>query len=58
MKMNADPEKERNTREEDIFMKSYIPQTLNEVIDVERDTLLIAEGEGKDVSKTNIGGTR
>ncbi|ORZ09294.1 RIO1 family-domain-containing protein [Absidia repens] len=54
MKMNADPEKERNTREEDIFMKSYIPQTLNEVIDVERDTLLVAEGEGKDLVYSNL----
>ncbi|KAI8337063.1 RIO1 family-domain-containing protein [Chlamydoabsidia padenii] len=54
IKMNADPEKERNTREEDIFMKSYIPQTLNEVIDVERDTLLIAEGEGKGLVYSNL----
>ena len=48
--MNSEPEKERNTIEEQIFMKSYIPQTLEEVIDVERDTLRIAEGKGKNVS--------
>ncbi|KAI8093047.1 RIO1-domain-containing protein [Halteromyces radiatus] len=54
MKLNANPEKDRNTMEEDIFMKSYIPQTLNEVIDVERDTLLIAEGEGKDLVYSNL----
>lgn len=31
-------------------MRSYIPQTLEEVIDVERDTLRVADGDGKDVS--------
>lgn len=31
-------------------MRSYIPQTLDEVIDVERDTLRVADGGGKDVS--------
>ncbi|KAG0174041.1 protein kinase rio1 [Apophysomyces sp. BC1034] len=53
-KMNSEPETERNKIEEDIFMKSYIPQTLEEVIDVERDTLLIAEGEGKDLVYANL----
>ena len=52
--MNSEPEKERNTIEEQIFMKSYIPQTLEEVIDVERDTLRIAEGKGKNVSNIII----
>ncbi|KAI9015721.1 RIO1 family-domain-containing protein [Phycomyces nitens] len=54
VKMNSEPEKERNTLEEEIFMRSYIPQTLEEVIDVERDTLLIAEGEGKDLVYANL----
>lgn len=49
-KLNAEPEKERNTTEEEIFKRSYIPQTLEEVIDVERDTLRVADGGGKDVS--------
>ncbi|KAI8063578.1 RIO1 family-domain-containing protein [Gongronella butleri] len=40
----------RNTLEEQVFKQSYIPQTLNEVVDVERDTQIIAEGEGSDVS--------
>ncbi|ORX45479.1 Serine/threonine-protein kinase Rio1 [Hesseltinella vesiculosa] len=40
---------ERDTLEEKIFFQSYIPQTLNEVVDAERDTLIIAEGEGKDL---------
>ncbi|KAF7730189.1 protein kinase rio1 [Apophysomyces ossiformis] len=53
-KMNAEPEKERNKLEEDIFMKSYIPQKLDEVIDIERDTQLIAEGEGKDLVYANL----
>lgn len=48
--MNAQPEEERNKLEEDIFKQSYIPQTLNEVIDAERDTLKVAAGQGKDVS--------
>ncbi|CAO3622455.1 unnamed protein product [Cunninghamella blakesleeana] len=48
-KLIAEPNNERNLLEEDIFMKSYIPQTLNEVIDIERDTRLIAEGEGQDL---------
>ncbi|KAI9484461.1 RIO1 family-domain-containing protein [Zychaea mexicana] len=50
-KMDAEPEKERNKVEEDIFMKSYIPQSLEEVVDAERDTLRIAEGKGKNVSR-------
>ncbi|KAG2209004.1 hypothetical protein INT45_004659 [Circinella minor] len=53
-KMNSEPEKERNTIEEQIFMKSYIPQTLEEVIDVERDTLRIAEGKGKNLVYANL----
>ncbi|CAO3615187.1 unnamed protein product [Cunninghamella echinulata] len=53
-KLNAEPNKERNLLEEDIFMKSYIPQTLNEVVDVERDTRLIAEGEGQDLVYANL----
>ncbi|KAI7863205.1 RIO1 family-domain-containing protein [Spinellus fusiger] len=47
IRISTEPE-ERNRMEEEIFMRSYIPQTLEQVIDVERDTLLIAEGEGKD----------
>ncbi|KAI7860464.1 RIO1 family-domain-containing protein [Circinella umbellata] len=53
-KMNSEPENERNTIEEQIFMKSYIPQTLEEVIDVERDTLRIAEGKGKNLVYANL----
>lgn len=48
-KMNAEPEKERNKVEEEIFMNSYIPQTLNDVFDAERDTQRVAEGEAKDL---------
>ncbi|ORY98935.1 RIO1 family-domain-containing protein [Syncephalastrum racemosum] len=48
-KMNAEPEQERNKVEEEIFMNSYIPQTLNDVYDAERDTQRVAEGEAKDL---------
>ncbi|KAI9322313.1 RIO1 family-domain-containing protein [Dichotomocladium elegans] len=54
LRMNSEPEIERNKLEEEVFMKSYIPQTLEEVIDVERDTLRIAEGEGKDLVYANL----
>ncbi|KAL1935978.1 hypothetical protein VTP01DRAFT_112 [Rhizomucor pusillus] len=53
-KMNAQPEGERNKLEEDIFKQSYIPQTLNEVIDVERDTLKVAAGQGRDLVYANL----
>ncbi|KAI9264897.1 RIO1 family-domain-containing protein [Phascolomyces articulosus] len=53
-KMNAEPEKERNKIEEEIFMKSYIPQTLEEVVDAERDTLRIAEGKGNNLVYANL----
>ncbi|KAI7873556.1 Serine/threonine-protein kinase Rio1, partial [Lichtheimia hyalospora FSU 10163] len=53
-RLNAEPEKERNTAEEEIFKRSYIPQTLEEVIDVERDTLRVADGDGKDLVYANL----
>ncbi|KAI8148250.1 RIO1 family-domain-containing protein [Fennellomyces sp. T-0311] len=53
-KMNSEPEKERNKIEEEVFMKSYIPQTLEEVVDAERDTLRVAEGKGKNLVYANL----
>ncbi|KAI8979913.1 hypothetical protein BDB01DRAFT_843923 [Pilobolus umbonatus] len=47
--MNANPNKEINTLEDEIFMKSYIPSTLEEVIDIDRDTLLIEQGKGQNL---------
>ncbi|RHZ86969.1 hypothetical protein Glove_41g103 [Diversispora epigaea] len=35
--------------EEEVFKQSYIPRTLGEVIDVERDTIKVAQGEGENL---------
>jgi hypothetical protein len=38
--------------DEEVFKKAFIPRTLDDVFDVERDTLKVSKGEGEDVSKT------
>lgn len=46
--MKDNPVNEEKNKEEDkVFMQSYIPTTLDEVIDVERDTLIVEKGDGK-----------
>ena len=48
--MDQEPDKVRDDLEEKIFMSNLYTKTLNEVIDIERDTQLIARGEGKKAS--------
>ncbi|CAO3653406.1 unnamed protein product [Mucor hiemalis] len=55
--MNANPNLEVNTVEDEIFMKSYIPTTLEEVIDIDRDTLIVEEGGGKNLVYADLLGT-
>lgn len=55
--MNANPNLEINTVEDEIFMKSYIPTTLEEVIDIDRDTLIVEQGEGKNLVYADLLGT-
>lgn len=55
--MNANPNLEINTIEDEIFMKSYIPTTLDEVIDIDRDTLIVEEGGGKNLVYADLLGT-
>lgn len=55
--MNANPNLEINTIEDEIFMKSYIPTTLEEVIDIDRDTLIVEEGGGKNLVYADLLGT-
>ena len=55
--MNANPNLEINTAEDEIFMKSYIPTTLEEVIDIDRDTLIVEEGGGKNLVYADLLGT-
>lgn len=55
--MNANPNLEVNTAEDEIFMKSYIPTTLEEVIDIDRDTLIVEEGGGKNLVYADLLGT-
>lgn len=55
--MNANPNLEINTVEDEIFMKSYIPTTLEEVIDIDRDTLIVEEGGGKNLVYADLLGT-
>ncbi|KAI9253621.1 RIO1 family-domain-containing protein [Sporodiniella umbellata] len=45
-KMKTQPE-QNNKEEEEIFMRSYIPTTLDEVIDIERDTLIVEKGDAQ-----------
>ncbi|KAI0789731.1 RIO1 family-domain-containing protein [Abortiporus biennis] len=48
--------KSKNEHEDEIFMKSYIPRTLNEVYDPERDVGALTRGEGeKLIYKDTIG---
>ncbi|RIA92901.1 RIO1 family-domain-containing protein [Glomus cerebriforme] len=35
--------------DEEVFKKSFIPRTLDDVLDVERDTLKVSKGEGDDL---------
>jgi RIO kinase 1 len=55
--MNANPNLEINTVEDEIFMKSYIPTTLEEVIDIDRDTLIVEQGEGNNLVYADLLGT-
>ena len=54
--MDQQPET-NNKEEEEIFKKSYIPTTLEEVIDIERDTLLVEKGEAKKLVYADLLGT-
>ncbi|KAI8373755.1 RIO1 family-domain-containing protein [Blakeslea trispora] len=54
--MQANPHVD-NKIEDDIFMKSYIPTTLEEVIDIERDTLIVEQGKAKDLVYADLLGT-
>ncbi|KAI8885561.1 Serine/threonine-protein kinase Rio1 [Backusella circina FSU 941] len=56
-KMNENPEAEINSAEDQIFLKSYIPTTLDEVIDIERDTLIVEKGEAKNLVYADLLGT-
>lgn len=48
---------EEDARQEDaVFLKSYIPRTLNDVYDPERDVGKMKRGEGKDLIYGNITG--
>ncbi|CAO3700502.1 unnamed protein product [Rhizopus microsporus] len=55
-RMDQQPET-NNKEEEEIFKKSYIPTTLEEVIDIERDTLLVEKGEAKKLVYADLLGT-
>lgn len=55
--MNANPSLEINSVEDEIFMKSYIPTTLEEVIDIDRDTLIVEQGDGKNLVYADLLGT-
>ncbi|KAI8085905.1 RIO1 family-domain-containing protein [Gilbertella persicaria] len=55
--MITNPNFEVNKAEDEIFMKSYIPTTLEEVIDVERDTLIVEQGKGKNLVYADLLGT-
>lgn len=44
-----EPNKGNEEHEDSVFMKSFIPRTLNEVYDPERDVERVARGEGKDL---------
>ncbi|KAI7906912.1 RIO1 family-domain-containing protein [Cokeromyces recurvatus] len=55
--MNNNPNKEINKTEDEIFVKSYIPTTLEEVIDIERDTLIVEQGKAKNLVYADLLGT-
>jgi RIO kinase 1 len=44
---DAIPREDDATQEDKVFMQSYIPRTLNEVYDPERDLAVLRRGEGK-----------
>jgi hypothetical protein len=53
--LNEDIDKiSKDLVDEEVFKKSFIPRTLDDVFDVERDTLKVLKGEGDDVSKVKI----
>jgi RIO kinase 1 len=41
------PQEDKAAQEDKVFMQSYIPRTLNEVYDPERDLAVLRRGEGK-----------
>ncbi|CAI2181788.1 15395_t:CDS:10 [Funneliformis geosporum] len=48
--LNDDPDKiSKDSVDEEVFKKSFIPRTLEDVFDVERDTLKVSKGEGDDL---------
>lgn len=58
---SVDPEststaQERRTNEDSVFAQSYIPQTLHEVYDAERDTDKIAEGKASGLIYAGLAG--
>jgi RIO kinase 1 len=53
--LNEDMDKiSKDLVEEEVFKKSFIPRTLDDVYDIERDTLKVSKGEGDDVSESNL----
>ncbi|KAG1039400.1 hypothetical protein G6F43_012508 [Rhizopus delemar] len=56
-KMNTQPDQANNKEEEEIFKKSYIPTTLEEVIDIERDTLIVEKGDAQKLVYADLLGT-
>ncbi|CAG8586421.1 11197_t:CDS:10 [Funneliformis caledonium] len=53
--LNDDPDKiSKDLVDEEVFKKSFIPRTLDDVFDVERDTLKVSKGEGDDSKVENI----
>ncbi|EEB09794.1 atypical/RIO/RIO1 protein kinase [Schizosaccharomyces japonicus yFS275] len=45
---------EENEEDEKVFLKSYIPQTLEQVYDIDRDTLLVHEGQGSNLVYSHL----
>lgn len=50
----AEAAREKQEAEDQIFKQSYIPRTLNEVYDPERDVARVAKGEGDQLIYANI----
>ncbi|KAI8642633.1 RIO1 family-domain-containing protein [Parasitella parasitica] len=55
--MKTNPSLSINKAEDEIFMKSYIPSTLEEVIDIDRDTLIVEQGGGESLVYADLLGT-
>ncbi|CEP13422.1 hypothetical protein [Parasitella parasitica] len=55
--MKTNPSLAINKAEDEIFMKSYIPSTLEEVIDIDRDTLIVEQGGGESLVYADLLGT-